>query len=111
MKKLISLLIVVMMVFATFSSAIHISAETVSGTCGDNLTWSLDSTTGVLTISGTGEMNDFGYSDNKAPWYTKRDLITSVELSDDVTSIGSYAFHDCNLLNRSVLIFVRHWRA
>lgn len=36
------------------------AAETVSasGTCGDNLTWEL-SEDGVLTISGTGEMDDW----------------------------------------------------
>ena len=28
-----------------------------SGTCGENLTWDL--TDGVLTISGTGAMNDY----------------------------------------------------
>lgn len=30
------------------------SAEDYSGTCGDNLTWTLDTSTGALTISGTG---------------------------------------------------------
>lgn len=29
-----------------------------SGTCGDNLTWTLDDN-GLLTISGAGEMTDF----------------------------------------------------
>ena len=28
--------------------------ETYSGTCGNNLTWTLDTGTGVMTISGTG---------------------------------------------------------
>ena len=44
-------------------------AATGSGTCGDNLTWTLEN--GVLTISGTGEMWDFissfGYP-SSAPW-------------------------------------------
>ena len=30
-----------------------------SGTCGENVTWTLDEN-GVLTISGTGEMENFG---------------------------------------------------
>ena len=46
-----------------------LAADTVaSGTCGaegDNLAWTLDSE-GVLTISGTGAMADYSYS-NKAP--------------------------------------------
>lgn len=37
--------------------AVH--AEIVDGgTCGDNLTWTLDED-GTLTISGSGEMTDF----------------------------------------------------
>ena len=32
------------------------SAETVTGTCGDNVLWSLDTEKGELIISGTGAM-------------------------------------------------------
>ena len=62
-----------------------------SGTCGTNLTWEL--TNGVLTISGTGTMNDF--SSNSAPWYSCRNLIKSVTTHTGVKSIGSNAFYDC----------------
>ena len=31
-----------------------------SGTCGENLTWTLDDT-GTLTINGAGRMTDFNY--------------------------------------------------
>ena len=42
---------------------------TESGTCGENLTWTL-SDDGVLTISGTGEMEDYDPAgDAAAPWY------------------------------------------
>ena len=37
-----------------------------SGTCGENLTWTLDSE-GMLTISGTGEMDD--YESSTIPWH------------------------------------------
>ena len=36
---------------------------TASGTCGDNLTWTLDDS-GTLTISGSGEMYNYDYSYN-----------------------------------------------
>ncbi len=62
------------------------------GTCGDNLTWNL--TGGVLTISGTGAMND--YSGTSAPWYYYRSSITSVIVENGVTSIGNYAFSYCS---------------
>ena len=36
------------------------TAETaVTGSCGADLTWSLDRSSGVLTISGSGAMDDF----------------------------------------------------
>ena len=68
-----------------------------SGTCGaqgDNLTWEL-SCDGVLTISGTGAMTDCSSS---APWYSSRSSITSVIISDGVTSIGGSAFSYCSSL-------------
>ena len=39
--------------------AVH---EIANGTCGDNVTWTLDSN-GLLTISGSGEMWDFSNVD------------------------------------------------
>ena len=77
-------------------------AATYSGTCGaegdgSNLTWTLDTDTGLLTISGSGKMKD--YTDVElAPWYDYRDDITSAQLQPGVTSIGSFAFADCFML-------------
>ena len=68
-----------------------------SGTCGENLTWDL--TDGVLTISGTGAMYDFEYDSSigevASPWYPLIDGITSVVISNGVTSIGARAFMRC----------------
>ena len=33
-----------------------VTASAAKGSCGDNLNWNLDESTGVLTISGTGPM-------------------------------------------------------
>ena len=71
-------------------------AETVSGTCGPSLTWSLDTDTGVLTISGSGKMSSFFI--DPIPWYDYRDSITSVILCDGVTTVGWCAFKDCRVL-------------
>lgn len=68
------------------------AAEITRGTCGDNLTWVLDSD-GTLTISGAGAMTD--YSTYGAPWYSYCSEITSVVINAGVTSIGSNAFADC----------------
>lgn len=42
------------------------------GTCGDNLTWTLDDA-GTLRIDGTGAMRYFSYNDQ--PWWAYRDNI------------------------------------
>ncbi len=64
-----------------------------SGTCGENLTWTLDGA-GTLTISGTGNMTNYYYDDH-SPWYNNTSIKTVV-ISDGVTSIGVYAFSDCS---------------
>ena len=69
-------------------------AAAYSGECGDNLTWSLDTDTGVLTISGTGDMYYWDYG-SYAPWYSNRSSIKTVVIGDSVTSIGDYAFRGC----------------
>ena len=63
-----------------------------SGTCGDNLTWEL-SCDGVLTISGAGAMSEF--AKDGAPWNAHRNDITSVSISEGVTSVGRFAFYEC----------------
>ena len=67
----------------------------LSGTCGSNLTWSLN-TCGVLTISGTGAMSN--YPGMNMPWRSRRASITSVVISDGVTRIGYNAFNGCSNL-------------
>ena len=69
-------------------------AAAYSGKCGDNLTWSLDTDTGVLTISGTGDMYYWNYYGD-VPWYSNRSSVKTVVIGDSVTSIGNYAFEDC----------------
>ena len=72
-----------------------VSAETYSGTCGENVNWSLDTETGVLNISGTGEMTNYGYVP-PAPWRDHRGNITTVNINNGVTSIGNSAFSGCD---------------
>ncbi len=71
-----------------------IFAETYSGTCGDNLTWTFDTESRTLTISGTGAMTN----DYNAPWYSYRSSIVTVILPDGITSIGNEAFSGCSSL-------------
>ncbi|MCC8073967.1 MAG: leucine-rich repeat domain-containing protein, partial [Clostridiales bacterium] len=97
MKKFISLFLsLVMLLSITAGIDFSAYAASYSGTCGDNLTWSLDTDTGVLTIDGSGAMTN--YSSSSAPWYECRTSITDIELSSELTSIGNYAFYYCTSL-------------
>ena len=67
------------------------------GTWG-NLTWTLNKATGELVISGTGEMNDFELSSSDA-WKNYDTIIKSVTIESGITTIGNYAFFDCENLS------------
>ena len=69
------------------------ATEVDSGTCGENVRWSLSSDW-VLTISGTGPMDNYDLNWNRpgAPWNDHMDSIQHVIIEDGVTSIGNFAF-------------------
>ena len=69
-----------------------------SGTCGDNLTWILD-TAGTLTIYGSGAM-DLPYG---PPWGEHSEAIKVVNITSGVTSIEYNAFADCSNLTRATI--------
>ena len=94
---------------------------TFSGIDG-NISWSVAD--GVLTLSGTGDMNNYDYWDNPAPWknlkFTTAVIeegvtsigddafegcagLTSITLPDGITSIGEFAFYDCTGLTSVTL--------
>ena len=94
-KRCISLLVVLCLVLSVIPITAY--AEIIdSGTCGSDLTWTLDSD-GLLNISGTGAMSDY-FDWSTAPWYSNRTEIESVCITDGVTSIGSFAFRECTSL-------------
>ena len=91
-KRILSLLLAIIMTISLGTTVLADGNAIVnSGTCGENLTWTLDSA-GLLTISGTGEMWDSAFSYNKD--------IKSVCLPDAITKIPYKAFSGCtNLKN------------
>ena len=68
----------------------------LSGTCGENLTWTL-SNDGTLMISGEGSMEDYA-SDLDVPWYNNCNRIQTLVIEHGVTSIGRSAFNGCTNL-------------
>ena len=93
MKKIISLLLSLAMLL-TITSGLNLTAyaNVQTGKCGDNVTYSLDTSTGVLTISGTGNMRN-----NDSPFYNNS-CVKSVIIENGVTSIGDLAFKGCRSL-------------
>ena len=99
--------------------ALSAAAETVTGSCGDSLTYTLDTESGLLTISGTGPMTQWN-AGNKSKFagdgrirkvvvedgvtYIWRETfegcsrLAVVELAASVADIGYKAFADCNAL-------------
>ena len=74
-------------------------AEEKSGFCGaeeNTVSWSLDES-GVLEIAGQGAMNEW-QNEEEVPWNGYRDQITEVQIKEGITSIGAYAFADCEKL-------------
>ena len=67
------------------------SAAGTSGKCGPSAYWSFDSSTGTLTVSGSGAMNDYEYG-NDYPWMDYRDSIQTIVIGDQITQIGRNAF-------------------
>lgn len=84
-----------------FSQIVAINTEGVDG----NIYWNLDTETGVLTLSGNGEMNNYGEKTidgyriwTEAPWGDYYGQIKEAVILTGVTRIGNNAFRGCDQL-------------
>ncbi|MBQ7383589.1 MAG: leucine-rich repeat protein [Clostridia bacterium] len=95
MKKLfkISALIALCVVLALTAAACGSSAPASdSGDCGSGLTWSYDSETQALNISGNGQMTDYENSTD-TPWYGAKAYVKTINIALGVEKIGDKAFY------------------
>lgn len=83
--KIFTLLLAVAASIGTMHAAI------INGTCGTNLTWSLNTKDSTLAVEGSGNMQDF-YWPNYAPWSEHSSYIKYVFIADGVSNIGKSAF-------------------
>ena len=95
-KKILKNFLSVILIPAVLMSvgAVKIWAETNGK---DNLHWSL-SDKGVLTVSGKGRMDNYGYTE--PPWSPVKDSIRAVTVSAGVENIGENAFSYCYSLEK-----------
>ena len=92
MKKIFLLLTAVL-------TAGMLSAETIYGDCGTNMEWEFNTGSGALYLIGTGPMEDYT-SFSETPWAQYQKQIKSIQTDSrsQYTTIGAYAFSDCENL-------------
>ena len=76
----------------------------IQGTCGaygSNVSWSLELDTGILTITGTGPLQD--YTPGNAPWNLYLDRITQVSIGSGITNVGQRMFQGAAALRKLTL--------
>ena len=102
--RLLSALLALAMLFALMPTAAFADDSTENniitydcGKNGDKVTATLDTDTGVMTISGSGKMADYDSYYNQ-PWAGQRDNIKHLVVENGVTSIGNNAFRYCTNL-------------
>ena len=69
-------------------------ATVYNGVCGEHLTWTFDSSDGSLVIDGYGDMYETIPYDETS-WRQHTTYINSVQLPEGLTSIGGWAFANC----------------
>ncbi len=89
----------------TFPVNTEISANAASkiideGKCGEKASFTIDAD-GVLTISGSGLIDDSAFNCDEKPEYL--DKIKSLVVEDGISGIGMYAFYRCRNLESAVL--------
>lgn len=96
MKKTLSVLISIIFVFLIATISVPVAfAASYSGSCGSLASWSLNTFTGELTISGSGKMAD--YSATSLPdWNQYQSYIKSVSIENGISKVGDYVFYNAN---------------
>ena len=97
-KRLFYLAVLFLMIGAWALPVLPVKAVE-EGSCGENITWTVDYGTGsngVLTLTGSGRMEDYYDDLPNAPWYTSTSIygIKTIIIDNRITYIGNGAFYD-----------------
>jgi len=66
------------------------------GTCGDDAVWYLGPE-GMLVISGTGPMHDYG-NEAGVPWWEYALSVKKAVIGEGITKVGDYVFNGCKVM-------------
>lgn len=93
-------------------AAVGASATEWSGSCGAQVTWSLSTADSTLRLYGSGPMTDYN-TDTRPPWYPYRHYIAHMTMTPAITTVGTYAFADLNVMRSAVIAdsvwIVKEW--
>lgn len=73
--------------------------KTPDNACGDDLIWTFDGDTGLLSISGSGDMWEFTQQSG-TPWDVICDQVTELAIAAGVESVSKAAFSCCTALEK-----------
>lgn len=107
-KRIVSIFLSVVLCAVSFFGIYTTSAAAAtSGSCGasgSSVNWSYNSDTKQLTISGSGDIKNYGVTVlNRVPWYDYRGECTSLVIEEGVTGIGDRAFYQMAVLESASL--------
>ncbi|MGN0573864.1 MAG: leucine-rich repeat protein [Acutalibacteraceae bacterium] len=102
MKKIVSIVCILTLAIAQIGFLAKISPfqadASIDFSCGENLTWYIDTKNKILTVSGTGPMYPYYDFGNPPTWKPYKDDINTVIIEEGVTSIAKYAFYNYSAL-------------
>ena len=113
-KRILSFALAVVLLLSLLPFAASAAEIVEQGTCGDNITWTLDSD-GLLTISGTGELKGSPFQRNPQildaviesgitgvlySTFDDCENLRSVSLPEGITEIGQWCFRNCSALTK-----------
>ena len=99
-KRISALLLACILVLSLLPGVRAAGGILASGTAGENITWTLTEDY-HLSLTGTGPMDD--YTSSSAPWDSYSNRLTSVELSEGITTVGSCSFYCAYKLSEAKL--------
>ena len=97
-----SLFACLLMLTALMPADMSLVFAATSGSCGTNATWSYDTSSKTLTISGTGVTKNYRNtslgSNEQAPWKEYKSAMTTLVVNEGITELGEYSFYNCTAL-------------
>ena len=112
-KRILSILLAALLVVSLMPTVAFAADKGLGNGLGEGNAWDISASgdqsvlawlektsetpTYILHIDGTGAMKSFSRSNNNL-WYNYREKIESVIISNDITSIGDFAFYECSSL-------------